>query len=129
MLGRILFIVTVIAAILLAVVFQTTVPAAIGPLGILFVFILMYIVALGLLTFLIYGLGKILQKCINLLIAAKKPFGEPTITRSYYFASVIALAPIMLIGIHSVGELGFYDVLLVAIFVLISCVYVAKRTQ
>lgn len=129
MLGRILFIATVIAAMLLVIVFQTTVPAAIGPLGILLVFVLMYTLALGVLTFLIFGVSSLLQKSLNLLIAAKKPFQSPTLARSYYFASVIALAPVMLIGIHSVGELGVYDVILVGIFVLISCVYVAKRTQ
>jgi hypothetical protein len=129
MLGRILFIVTVIAAVLLGVIFQTTTPATIGPLGILFVFILMYTVALGVLTFLIFSVSIFLQKSIGLFIVAKKPLRPLGLSRSYYFASLVALAPVMLVGIHSVGELGFYDVLLVGVFVVISCVYVAKRTQ
>jgi len=129
MLGKLLFIASVIAAILLVVIFQTTVPAAIGPLGILFVFVLMYMLTLGVLTFLIFGLGNLFQRFITSLLVVKKPFQALSLTRSYYFSSVISLAPVMLIGIHSVGELGFYDVLLVAIFVAISCVYVAKRTQ
>ena len=129
MLGRLLVVVTIIAAILLGVIFQTTIPAEIGPLGILFVFILMYVLALGVMTFLILGSGRLLRKFINILGMVKKPFRAPNLSRSYYFASVISLAPVMLIGIHSVGELGFYDVLLVMIFVIISCVYVAKRTQ
>ena len=124
-----MFIASVIAAILLVVIFQTTVPAAIGPLGILFVFVLMYMLTLGVLTFLIFGLGNLFQRFITSLLVVKKPFQALSLTRSYYFSSVISLAPVMLIGIHSVGELGFYDVLLVAIFVAISCVYVAKRTQ
>lgn len=124
-----MFIASVIAVTLLVVIFQTTVPAAIGPLGILFVFVLMYVLTLGVLTFLIFGLGNFLQRFVTSLLVTKKPFQALSLTRSYYFSSVISLAPVMLIGIHSVGELGFYDVLLVLIFVAISCVYVAKRTQ
>ena len=129
MLGRILFIAVILALVLLAVIFNTTVPAAIGPLGILFVFILMYVLVVGVLTFLIFGLSILSRKCINVLIAAKKPIQSLNLTRSYYFSSIIALGPIMLIGIHSVGELGFYDVLLVVAFLVIACVYVAKRTH
>ena len=129
MLGRFLFIAVVIAATLLMIIFHTTVPAAIGPLGILFVFILMYVLALGLLTFLIFWLGVLFRKVIGIFAITKKPIQALSLTRSYYFSSVIALGPIMLVAIHSVGELGFYDVLLVGVFVVISGVYVAKRTK
>ena len=129
MLGRILFIAVVLALVLLAIIFNTTVPAAIGPLGILFVFILMYVLVVGVLTFLIFGLSIIFRKSINVFVAARKPIQSLSLVRSYYFSSVIALGPIMLVGIHSVGELGFYDVLLVGIFLIVSCIYVAKRTH
>ena len=129
MLGRFLFIAVIIAAVLLMIIFHTTVPAAIGPLGILFVFVLMYVLVLGLLTFLIFGFGILFRKLIGIFAIAKRPVRTLSLARSYYFSSVIALGPIMLVGIHSVGELGFYDVLLVGVFVVISCVYVAKRTQ
>lgn len=127
--GRILLIATIIACILLVAIFQVTTPGDIGPIGILSVFILLYIVTLGVVTFLIFGLSIFLRKSINLFIAAKKPMQSLTLTHSYYFASVISLGPIMLLGIHSVGELGFYDALLVIIFVIISLIYVAKRAR
>ena len=63
MLGRILFIAVILALVLLAVIFNTTVPAAIGPLGILFVFILMYVLVVGVLTFLIFGLSILCHIC------------------------------------------------------------------
>lgn len=126
--GQILAIATLIATMVLLVVFHTTTPSSVGPLGILFVFILMYVLTLGMLTFLIYTIGNFLRRGIN-VVAAKRPLREVTLIRSYYFASVVALAPVMLVGIHSVGKVGFYDVLLVGVFVIISCVYVSKRTQ
>ena len=127
--GRILAIAALVAMALLVIMFHATVPSAVGPLGILFVFILVYIVAVGLLTFLLFLLGNIVNKAINTFANPKRPVGTLTFARAYYFSSVLALGPIMLIGIHSVGRLGVYDVLLVGIFVIISCVYVAKRTK
>lgn len=127
--GRFLLIAMAIATMLLMIIFHTTVPAAIGPLGILFVFILMYVVTVGVLTFLIFGLSILFQRGVSVFIITKKPLQSLSFTRSYYFSSVVSLGPIMLIGIHSVGDLGFYDVLLVGIFIIISSIYVAKRTQ
>ena len=44
---------SVAAAVLLAIVLQTTTPATIHPLGIVLVFVLCYVVMLGLLTYLL----------------------------------------------------------------------------
>lgn len=59
----------------------------------------------------------------------KRTLPSLTIRRSYYFSSVLALAPVMFIGMQSVGEVGIYEVVLVLLFVGIACVYVAKRTS
>ena len=41
----------------------------------------------------------------------------------------MALAPVMIIGMQSVGEVGLYELSLVVVFLVIACVYIAKRTQ
>ncbi len=128
MLGRVIAISTVMAIVLLAVLLQATNPAESGPLGILIVFILMYVSALGALTFLLFGISKITGK-LSSSAGMKKPVKTLPLGRSYYFASVIALAPVMLIGMQSIGRVGVYDVLLVVLFVIISCVYISKRTS
>ena len=128
MLGRVIAIGMVGAIVLLAVLLQTTAPASIGPMGILFVFILLYVSVLGVLTFLLFGCSRIVSKVIATVFAHKSV--QPlTLRRSYYYASVLALAPVLFIGMQSVGEVGAYDVLLVVLFVVIACVYIAKRTQ
>jgi type IV secretory pathway VirB2 component (pilin) len=58
----------------------------------------------------------------------KRPLQQLSLRRSYYFASVVALAPVILVGMQSVGEVSFYDVLLIVVFIVISCVYIAKRS-
>lgn len=127
MLGKLAFFGLVIAALLLVVFLQTTVPATVGPLGILVVFILIYVLVLGVLTLLLFGGSKIISKVSTPLIA-KKPIRPLTLRRSYYFSSVIALAPVMFLGMQSVGEVGIYDVILVVLFVMIACIYIVKRT-
>ena len=129
MLGRVLAIATLVAVVLLVIIFYTTVPSTVGPLGVLFVFILLYVVAVGVITFLVYLLSNLFRRVVNSFVNPRRPIGVITFVRAYYFSSVLALGPVMLIGIHSVGRLGLYDVLLVGVFVVISCVYVAKRTQ
>jgi hypothetical protein len=128
MLGKVIAISLVTAIVFLAVLWQTTAPATIGPLGILVVFILMYVSVLGLLTFLLFGASKIISK-VSASFVTRRPVGILTLGRAYYFSSVIALAPVMFVGMQSVGEVGFYDVLLVGLFVVIACVYIFKRTS
>lgn len=127
MLEKIVGICFVIATVLLAVLLYTTTPAAVGPVGVLVVFALMYMLALGALTFLLFGLSNIIS-IFSSFITVKKPIRALTLSRSYYFSSVIALAPVMFVGMQSVGGVGGYDVLLVIFFVVIACVYIAKRT-
>lgn len=126
--GRIVAVSMSIAVVLLAVVLHTTTPATIGPLGILFVFILLYVSVLGGLTFLLFGIGKIAQKVLAPFIP-KKPMTPVTLGRAYYYSSVLALAPVLFIGMQSVGEVSIYEVLLVVLFVVIACIYIAKRTR
>lgn len=128
MLGRVVTISSITAIILLAILLQTTTPATIGPLGILMVFIFMYVSVLGGLTFLLYVASMLVAK-ISRSVTVKRPVQALSFNRAYYFSSVLALVPVMFIGMQSVGEVGVYDVLLVVIFAGIACVYISKRTN
>ena len=112
---------------ILAILVQTTTPSTIGPVGVLIVFILLYVGVLSALTFVLYKASQLIAKASRLVVA-KKPVSALSFTRSYYFSSVLSLAPVMIIGMQSVGEVGAYDVLLVGAFVAVACLYVAKRT-
>lgn len=128
MLGKIIVFCSIASAIGLVVLLQTTTPATIGPLGILLVFILMYVTALGVLTFLFVAINHLTLKIIEVL-DSRKMYTPMSLTRAYYFASVTALAPVMIIGMQSVSQVGPYELLLVVIFLAVSSVYVAKRTR
>jgi hypothetical protein len=47
--------------------------------------------------------------------------------RAYYFSTVLAAAPVMLVGLQSVGAIGIYEFILVVVFEVIGCVYITKR--
>lgn len=128
MLGKIVAVSSVISFSALFLILQMTTPATIGPVGILFVFVFMYLSVLGLLTFFIFGVSKLLARVSKALSIKRQP-SLMTINRSYYFASVIALAPVMVVGMQSVGEVGVYELLLVVLFLVIACTYISKRTN
>lgn len=128
MLGRSVAVSSVLAMVVLFILWQNTTPSTIGPLGILFAFVLMYIAVLGVLTFLLFGINKVIVK-FSTSTVVRRPIGRMSLGRSYYFASVIALAPVMIIGMQSVGEVGIYELMLVVLFVAIACIYIAKRTK
>lgn len=128
MLSRVIAISVILAIFMLAIVLHVTQPSTVGPLGILAVFILLYVSVLGVLTFLLYGMSMIISK-VSTSFTVKKPIQPLSLSRSYYFSSVIGLAPVMLIGMQSVAEVEIYDVLLISLFVAIACVYISKRTS
>ena len=127
MLGRVISVSIVLAAVVLALILQTSTPSNAGPVGILIVFLLMYVLVLGVLTFVLFWVSKLWNRGMT-IVMPRHPSAPLTLVRSYYFSSVIGLAPVIFIGMQSVGEVGFYDVLLIVIFVSVACFYIAKRT-
>ena len=127
MLARFISIMSITAAIVLLFFVSVTTPATAGPLGILIVFICLYVVVFGSLTFFLWGVHRTIVKLLK-PFTVRRPVQSLTLQRSYYYSSVLALAPVMLIGMQSVGPLTIYEVGLVTFFAVIGCVYIAKRT-
>jgi hypothetical protein len=128
MLKKLIIIITLVSLCLLVILLNMTTPATAGPFGILAIFIFAYLSSLGVMTVLLYGAGKGLNR-LSLLFMTRKPFEPLTLSRAYYYSTVVALAPIMIIGLQSVGEVTIYELLLVALFVLIGCLYITKRIR
>lgn len=123
MLGKVLALTTLVAFVLLSALLQSTSPSTIHPLGILVIFILLYVLALGVLTFLLFVTGQVIER----LMKHARKSQRMTIQRSYYFASVLALAPVMYVGVRSIGHTGIYELVLILVFEIIACFYIAKR--
>lgn len=120
MLGKALALISLFAFVVLSAMLQMTTPSTIHPLGIIVVFILIYLVSLGVITLLLNGL-------LTLVNLTRKEQAKIKQDKVYYFASIVALAFMMVVGMVSIGRTSLYELALVLVFVLSASFYVAKR--
>ena len=111
--------------ILMYILFATT-PVSSGPFGILIVFISAYFFLTGVFTYIINLISHVIAR-LSVYFVSKKPVQPYSLRKSYYFSTIIAAAPIMILSLQSVGAVGLYEYLLVIIFVVIGCIYVSKK--
>ena len=126
MLKIIIPIATAISLCFLAIFLNIVTPAAVGPFGILLVFIFIYMSSFGLVAFFLFGMSRVLSHIFAIIIT-KKPFFPLDLRKSCLYSSIISAAPVMLIALRSVGAVGLYEYLLVVAFVIIGCLYISKR--
>jgi hypothetical protein len=128
MMKIIILISTIVSICLLAVLMNTITPVTAGPFGILAIFIFAYILLAGLISYVLHVTSLIVSK-LSTAFMPRQPIEALSLRRSYYYSTVVASAPIMLIGLQSVGNVGIYEVLLIVLFVTIGCLYVSKRIK
>lgn len=128
MLKKTVLITTVASLCLLIILLHTTAPTSIGPLGILAVFILAYASSLGVVAYFLFAISKIIAH-VSVLLSTRRPLRALPFRRAYYYSTILAAAPIMLVALQSVGVVGFYEVALVLLFSVIGCLYIAKRIR
>lgn len=126
MVKKVLVAAMICAAIAVTILLYTTTPATAGPVGVLALFVLTYIIILGIVTFGIYGISRVVVRFSGFM-NTKRPLQVLSFRKSYYFASVSALGPVMLLGMQSVSGIGIYEFFLVAFFVVIGCIYINRR--
>lgn len=86
----------------------------------------MYTSALGVLTYL-FVLGSRLISKLAHAARTRRPLRPLRFLHAYYYASVIAIAPAMLVGMLSIGGAGMIEIILVVVFIVAACVYIRKR--
>lgn len=116
-----------VSAGLILILLTTTTPSSSGALGILAVFVLSYIVFLVLTTFTLWTTSFLMTRLTKNL-RSNRHTEVVTLRRAYYFSTIIALAPVLMVSLRSVGAVGPYEVGLIALFVALGCLYVARRT-
>jgi len=126
MLQRVIAIITLVSLCLLSLMLTTTTPASAGPFGLLLIFISAYLTCLGLVSFFLYGISRILVYA-SAGFTMRRPLQQLSFRRAYYYSTVLAAAPVMLVGLQSVGAIGIYELILVVIFEVIGCLYITKR--
>lgn len=128
MLKKIVATTTITSLCLLTILLNITAPTTTGPLGILAVFVLGYLSSLGVMTYFLYGVSRLIVH-LTATLTVKKPLSRISFRTAYYYSTVVAAAPVMIIGLQSVGSTGVYQVGLVFLFVVIGCLYITKRIR
>lgn len=105
-----------------------TSPATAGPFGLLVIFISAYLTLMGLISFFLFGMNRLFIM-VSSGMTLRRPLQPLLFRRAYYFSTVLAAAPVMLIGLQSVQSVGIYEILLVVIFEVVACLYVSKRMR
>ena len=116
-----MYIVPIVCAALLLGVLYSSSPLAIGPAGILLVFGLIYAV-----------LASLLYALLTMVLAVAAYFNsKPQLSQKmlYYIASIVALAPVFLLALNSIGQLEVKDFILVIMLVGLACFYVIRRSR
>ncbi len=128
MLGKVLTIIGIISVTLLAYVLLTTTPSQVGVVGVLVVFLSFYIALAVLMTFFIYWFNKLVTQ---LFFADVANYKNKTLSlkKSYYYGLVLALGPVVLISLQSVGGGSVRSFIMVCVLLILGSIYIAKQTS
>lgn len=128
MLTKILVVIGVAAAIGLGYVLNSTSPVEAGATGVLAVFLLSYIVSVVVLTFFIFLTYKLM---LHLFYSDRTGHAgqQLSLRKAYYYASILALGPVILVSLRSVGQAGIVQLLLVLALLVLGCLYVSRQTS
>jgi hypothetical protein len=128
MLPRVIATISLASLCALSAMLTFTTPASAGPFGLLVIFITAYLTFIGLISFFLYGITKLIAS-VTAGMTVRKPFTGMSFRRAYYFSTVLAAAPVMIIGLQSVKSISVYELLLVIIFEVVACLYVSRRIK
>ncbi len=128
MLPRIIATISLASLCVLSLMLTFTSPASAGPFGLLVIFITAYLTFVGMISFFLFGINRLIVM-VSVGMTVRKPLRKMEFRRAYYFSTVLAAAPVMLIGLQSVQSIGIYEVLLVVIFEVVACLYVSRRMR
>ena len=123
---RTVAIVGLLSFVAIILILQLTTPEMIGPLGVLAFFVLVYILIASIVYLLLLMAIATLSRT-SISGKGRARLEGLTGVKLYYYASFLALAPVIMLGMRSVGLLGPFDVLLVLVFELLGCFYISRR--
>lgn len=121
-------VVGVMSVSLLAYILLSVSPVEAGATGVLAVFLLSYIVSVVVLTFLFF----LIQKTIVKLLYSDRigsSVSRISLKKSYYYGSILALGPVILVSLRSVGKAGAGELVLVVLLMAIGCLYISRQTS
>ncbi len=115
------YLLPVVWLMVLMVVFNATSPLKSGPLSVLLVFILLYLLVSSTLYMAVFSIMGILK-----MLSLAKPMPKRLV---YYLVSVVALGPVFILALNTLGQLDPKDIVLVVVLLALGCFYVLRRSS
>lgn len=110
----------IVCGYLLFLLLNGTNPTVSGPLIIMAVFMVMYLIFFG--TVIIF-----FNAILRLLFMINFPCRLAT-KRFFYLSAILAFAPIVLISMNTLNKLDSMEIILIIILIFLCCFYAVKRT-
>lgn len=118
---KLFYIMPVVWLTFIIVALHSTNPLKVGPAGTLLLFLLIYAFLMSVFFLIIQAANK-----LWLLVTAKKyALRQRT---SYFLAAMLAVGPVFMLALNTLGQLGVIEVVLVLILLATGCFYILKRT-
>lgn len=117
--------ISVISIAILIYILNFHAPAELGAFGVLIVFLLLYVIFTAVSTLGIQQARLAIHRSKNI----RGNEADITYRVSYYYASVLALAPLLLLSLRSVGRLNLTSLVLVSILIGIISLYVSRQIK
>jgi len=113
---KIISFIALVALILTAVILNATNPSSAGP------FVCLYVLFICLTYVVFLTSERIAAKFFNF-----KNSRNESKYKTYYYSTVISLAPVIYVGMQSMGDVGIFEILLLGVFELLACFFIHKR--
>lgn len=121
MLIRLALSTAILSTMVLLLLLNITSPSTANPMGVLTVFAALYVFSVA-----------VVAVCVSVYDTIKRRLKPQALRmddrKTYYYATIVGVAPVILLAIQSIGGVGVYDVLMVSAFEIIACIYISKQT-
>ena len=119
----------VLSAVALALLFNMTNPNSGGAAGILVVLVLIYVLfftAFIVILYLVWFIVRFIRSGSRKSVVADAKIKKLQ-KKSIYIAAVVALVPLFIISLNSLGQIRIWDILLIVLFEALAIFYISKR--
>ena len=129
MISKIIFSLSTLSGVGLFLMLTQTSPNKVGPLGILILFMMVYLVFLGVISFFLYGSYRVFSIAVVYFRKGQPVVQKEVKTPGFFlkYSAALAFAPISLIAKQSTGGVGIFEILLLTIIEIIAIIYISKR--
>ncbi len=107
------------------VLVHTVTPMSVGPLGVLAFFVCLYVATASCCYLVMVAARRMVMRLVR--HDMHRRLASVTPLKLYYYASIIGLIPVILLGMQSIGGVTAWDILLLTLFLGLGCFYIHKR--